>query len=123
MECQQCMKCGRELKAGEVFCETCRDEMEKYPVKPGVVVLLPHRTTNAPKPPKRHRHHQISIEEQLVKLKKWVSGLWVALILTLTAAGWLGWLQIQDWVEEQAERFLPGQNYSSEQSGSTETTE
>ena len=123
MESQQCMKCGRELKSGEVFCETCQTEMEKYPVKPGVVVLLPHRPTHTPKSTKRHRYHQIPVEEQVVKLKKWVIGLWISLILALSAAGWLGWLQIQDWVEEQANRFLPGQNYSSDQNSAIETTE
>ena len=34
-----CLKCGRETD--QTFCEICRAEMEKHPVKPGVVVVLP----------------------------------------------------------------------------------
>ena len=38
-----CMKCGKEVSEGQVFCEECLTEMERYPVKPGTPVLLPHR--------------------------------------------------------------------------------
>lgn len=34
-----CLKCGRETD--QSFCEQCRKEMERYPVKPGTIVLLP----------------------------------------------------------------------------------
>ena len=35
----RCLKCGRETE--QTFCEICRAEMEKYPVKPGTIVMLP----------------------------------------------------------------------------------
>lgn len=34
-----CLKCGRETD--QTFCDLCRAEMEKYPVKPGTIVQLP----------------------------------------------------------------------------------
>lgn len=36
-----CMKCGKETDSGQVFCESCLEVMEKYPVKPDTVVQLP----------------------------------------------------------------------------------
>ena len=38
-----CMKCGREIDEAQAFCAGCLEEMEKYPVKPDVVVKLPNR--------------------------------------------------------------------------------
>lgn len=34
-----CLKCGRETD--QTFCESCREVMERYPVKPGTIVQLP----------------------------------------------------------------------------------
>ena len=34
-----CLKCGRETD--QTFCEACREEMTRYPVKPGTIVQLP----------------------------------------------------------------------------------
>ena len=51
-----CMKCGRETDDNNVFCQNCLLEMEKYPVQPGSVVLLPRRKESSVvrKAPKRH---------------------------------------------------------------------
>ena len=34
-----CLKCGRETD--QTFCESCREVMARYPVKPGTIVQLP----------------------------------------------------------------------------------
>ena len=68
MESEFCMKCGRELKPGAVFCDHCQAEMEKYPVKPGIVVLLPNQHNTQPKPAPRRKHPAIPVEEQVAKL-------------------------------------------------------
>ena len=50
-----CMKCGRETRGEDVFCQDCLTEMKKYPVDPGTVVLLPRRKDpSAKKADKRH---------------------------------------------------------------------
>jgi uncharacterized OB-fold protein len=111
MEAKKCPKCGREAAENMAFCPECLAEMEKYPVKTGVVVLLPQHD-NTPKPAKR-RYASASCEEQLVKLKRRVSALTLALILTLGAAGILGWMAATDFLQDTPVK-LPGQNYSSE---------
>ena len=45
----QCMKCGRDVESDEVFCNSCKETMARYPVRPGVVVQLPRRTESAVK--------------------------------------------------------------------------
>lgn len=65
-----CMKCGRKTQADQVFCQECLAEMEKYPVKPGTVVLLPKRQANpgTKRPVARKRFSKP--EEQITYLKK-----------------------------------------------------
>ena len=36
-----CLRCGREIPVGQVFCPDCLADMEKDPVKPGTPVQLP----------------------------------------------------------------------------------
>lgn len=36
-----CMKCGREIPVGQVFCDGCLKVMETYPVKPDTAIHLP----------------------------------------------------------------------------------
>lgn len=104
-----CMKCGRENPSGQVFCEECLAEMEKYPVKPGTVVLLPRRRdyTVAKKTGKRRT---IPLEEQVKLLKKRVKvlaiSLFVCLVLIVT-----GIFYMVDHLSKT--HFKPGQNYTS----------
>lgn len=48
----KCLKCGRETD--QTFCGECREEMEKYPVKPGAILLLPKERPSAAKQSPRH---------------------------------------------------------------------
>ena len=63
-----CMKCGRETENEEVFCRNCLQIMEKYPVRPGTVVLLPRRRESTIK--KTVKRHSVSAEEQVKVLRK-----------------------------------------------------
>ena len=64
-----CLKCGREITEGNVFCPDCLAVMEKYPVKPNASVQLPRRDEQeAPK--KSSKRKKISQEERIAKLKK-----------------------------------------------------
>ena len=118
MEEKKCLKCGRPCQSDQVFCPECLAEMEKYPVKPGVVVLLPPK--EQPKPPRRRQHTVNPMEEQLNALKKQVVALRILVALLLAAAGVLGWMAASDYLAEE-QIVLPGQNYSAETEEPAET--
>lgn len=109
----QCMKCGREIPVGQVFCEECLTEMEKYPVEPGTVVTLP--VQSKPQPAKKQMLHRPAQtpEERVKTMRKqlrflsWSLTLAVALLVGVTA------LAVSMLQEDQNEE-LPGQNYSAE---------
>ena len=106
----QCMKCGRDLQPGQVFCEECLAEMEKYPVKPGTVVLLPqYQRPNLQ--PKKVVKRTVPLEEQLRKAKKRSRLLAWLLTAAITVAAGLGYLAAALYIEYDG-KFLPGQNYS-----------
>lgn len=103
-----CMKCGQEIEADQVFCEDCRAEMEKYPVKPNTLVQIPNR-------PKKHaakkaRVRWESAEEQVAALKKRCRRLVAALVLMfLLSLGMAAVVGVTVY-EMDMQRFL-GQNY------------
>lgn len=104
-----CLKCGREISEGQVFCEDCRLEMEKYPIKPGIPIQLPRRV-EAPPVKKVSRRRVLTAEEQVKILRRisWILAL-LLLVMTLLAAA-LAYPAVQYLMEDH---FLPGQNYSS----------
>lgn len=108
-----CMKCGREISAGQVFCDSCLSIMEKYPVKPDTAVQLPRRQAqSAAKKAKR----QPSPEEQILhwrkRYRRLVACLLAALLL-LAAAGTAIWYL---WSKEQAPIPM-GRNYTIDPQG------
>ena len=107
----QCMKCGREIPAGQAFCEACLADMEKYPVKPGTAVRIPsRREETAPKkqPPRRKT---VPAEEKVIILRRrlWVVGVTLTLLLALIS-GCL--FMAVKYIWENDGKPLPGQNYS-----------
>lgn len=103
-----CMKCGRETAGDQAFCEECRLEMQKYPVKPGTVVLLPNRreTHTVKKPPKRRN---LSPEEQVKILKNRVRAFGIALLVCIAIILLLAYPALKSL---QADNFKIGQNYT-----------
>ena len=82
----KCLKCGREIEEGRVFCPDCLSEMDRHPVKPGTKAVIHPRETEAPAPAQKI----IPPEELLARsrkqnrsLKRWVTALGVLLVLTL----------------------------------------
>ena len=111
-----CIKCGREIKDPQVFCEDCLADMERYPVKPNITVQLPVRPPAAPSKKKNCRKKYTKPEDQIRHLKFQQKCLLVALFVSLIAfvltAAMLLYL-----LEEEEISYAPGQNY-----GSIETT-
>ena len=73
-----CLKCGRELKEGQVFCDICMDAMEKEPIKINTPVMIPVQPKTTPS----HRRSLVNAEEELKRLQKTNQNL----ILWLTVA-------------------------------------
>lgn len=113
-----CMKCGRETTAEQVFCEDCRLEMEKYPVKPGTVVLLPNRR-EAVAPKKTQRRRGPSLEDQVKALKKRVKLLTILLAMCAVLIAAMAYPTVLYFSEDH---FKVGQNYTTVVS-TTEPTE
>ncbi len=63
-----CIKCGVKVPENQVFCDACLADMEKYPVKSDVTVVLPHRE-ETPVTKKKSRKRTIPPEEQLRRVK------------------------------------------------------
>ena len=105
-----CLKCGREIEEGQVFCGECLLDMQKYPVKPGTAVQLPSRADTAP-PKKSHprRRSKGTPEEQLRFLRLWVRVLSVLLALCLIL---LALVSVPAYRHVKTSSVLPGQNYS-----------
>ena len=106
-----CMKCGRDIEEGQVFCDLCLEDMQNYPVKPNIAVQLPHRDDSTlPKKVTVKRRQPPTAEEQLHAAKRILRRiliLWLVTLCLLIASLY------------PAVRFLlgdairlPGQNYS-----------
>lgn len=85
-----CMKCGRDIEEGQVFCEACLADMAKYPVKPNTAIQLPHRK-DGPTPKKAHtrRRQPPKPEEKVEAMKKWLRfmlAMWLITLFLLIAA-------------------------------------
>lgn len=104
-----CMKCGRETVNNQVFCQDCLMEMEKYPVLPGTVVLLPRRKESVliKKVPKRHIP---TAEEQIAFLRKCMRFLIILLALCIVLITLMFKPTMHYVLDEHVEM---GQNYSS----------
>ena len=114
----QCMKCGRDTEAEQVFCANCLETMAQYPVKPGIVVQIPHRPEQPAKKQMVRRRAAVSPEERIKRLHRRNGLQTFFIILLLGAVVALGWLAM-DLYEESEKKVLPGQNYFT----ATETTE
>ena len=65
-----CMKCGKETQDNQVFCESCLQVMDAYPVKSDAAINLPNRTPAPATKKAALRKRTPKLEEQVVQLKK-----------------------------------------------------
>ena len=114
----KCIKCGRETD--QTFCEKCRAEMEKYPVKPGTIVLLPKERPANKKPQPQPRRQATPPEETLRSQRRTIRRLSraVAVLLVLLVLTGIAIVQL---VERSAKPAV-GQNYSTVTKPSGEST-
>lgn len=104
-----CMKCGRNMQAGQAFCPSCLQQMENYPVDQDIPVRIPRRIIPAAikKPP---RHRTPSPEERIASLARRLRITTAVLILMLIVCGAMAFLSAH-FIANPPRRS--GQNYSS----------
>ena len=112
----RCLKCGRETE--QTFCEKCRAEMEKYPIKPGTIVLLPKERTSNKKP--QVWHPPLEPEEVVENQRRTIRRLSRAFAALLVLTVLMG-IAIVRLVQDSGQRPV-GQNYSTVTKPSEETT-
>ena len=105
-----CMKCGREVGEGQVFCTDCLKDMEKYPVRPGTAVHLPKRPAYSPIRRAVPKRKSIPPEEMVKRQRKTIRRLSWALVLTSLLAALMAYPAFQHL--RKNDDFLIGQNYS-----------
>lgn len=103
-----CMRCGKETEAEQVFCAVCLADMEKYPVKPNAVVLLPTRSAPKVVPKKRP---PISAETRIARLRRGNRILTLLVIFVSVLAILFAAASIALMEEANIRRFW-GKNYS-----------
>ena len=114
-----CLKCGREMDAEQAFCEACLQEMEKYPVKPGIAIQLPVRKA-APAARKPVKKRSVSPEEQIHRLKRRVWFLSGILVVTLALIAAMVYPTVTYFSRNY--NLRPGQNYHTETVSTTPST-
>ena len=82
-----CIKCRRKLEEGQIFCASCLENMEAYPVKPGTPIQLPPRLPELPQKTRRKKQRERKPEAEIRRLKSSVRWLTLALIFALLAFG------------------------------------
>ena len=106
-----CMKCGKETENEQVFCKQCLEVMDRYPIKPGTHVHLPHRN-EVPVVKKQSRRRGLSAEEQIVHYKVLVRTLVALLGAVSVVLGIFIGLYFQQEAPATDEEAPIGQNYT-----------
>ena len=101
-----CLRCGNEIPEGQMFCEGCREFMEKDPVPADAVVLIPKRDQER----RGNRKATLSTDEMLdisLRKVKRLRGLTILLLLLLGFA-----IGFNVYLLEKNRKPVVGQNYS-----------
>ena len=110
-----CVKCGRDVGEDQVFCGTCLEEMEQYPVSPGVAVHIPAREPETSvKKPQPKRRMVLTPSEQVLRLKKKLLRTRILVAVLLLICGGLSYWVARTVMELDFQRLL-GQNYSTQE--------
>ena len=105
-----CMKCGKEIKENQVFCDACLVIMDKYPVKPGTHIHIPQRPESASNKPVS-RKKSFTPEEQIHRLRRRVKRLALALVCVLLALAMTVTLLVHTVTEYRVNASI-GKNYN-----------
>ena len=106
-----CMKCGTEIENGNVFCESCLADMNRYPEKPGTRILLPNHP--APEAVKKQpvRRRPPTTAEKLTKTQQVLKCVTVALVVSILLLGFAISTLLEDTAPANPNENI-GQNYN-----------
>ena len=104
----KCLKCGRETD--QTFCQACRKEMERYPVKPGTIVQLPKDRSAAYIRRSTNWRAMVPPEEQIEKQKRTIRRLGSAVAALVVLLVGMGFAIVQ--LLRHPGQTPRGQNYS-----------
>lgn len=111
-----CLKCGKETRENQVFCEECLKDMEKCPVKPGTAIQLPQRTGKPQAKRPGHKPRSLPPEEEVARLRKLVRRLTAALV-ALALALCVVAAALAHTLLNQSDNSHVGRNYTAINSG------
>ena len=111
-----CMKCGKEISEKQVFCDSCLEVMERFPVKPDTRILLPNRTVPAAAKKSPARKKVLPLDERFAKAKKAIQWLSLALVISIIALC-LSITLLADTIGAEKSNHAIGQNYSTVDAG------
>ena len=116
-----CMKCGRDIEEGQVFCGSCLTDMANYPVKPNTAIQLPHRSESVPvKKAAAKRRQAPTAEEKFQTAKRFIKRILILWLITLALLITSLFPAIRFLLGDRL--LLPGQNYSTFSTTPTETS-
>jgi len=107
-----CLKCGKETTQSNVFCDCCLDSMDKYPIKSGTAIHLPHREVAAPVKKAAARKRPLSAEEQVTMLKKTTRWLITAVAVLSVVLGLTTGLLVHNLLDRAPAPAVVGRNYT-----------
>ncbi len=102
-----CLKCGREILDGSVFCSGCLEDMKNYPVKPGTPIQLPVHTPAPPVKKKAVRSKPEEVARHLRSANRWLT---VALVAAVAAFA-LTAVMLLHTLDQLRDSAKIGQNY------------
>ena len=104
----RCLKCGRETD--QTFCQVCREDMARYPVKPGTIIQLPKDRSSSYTRRNQSWRAMIAPEVQIESQKRTIrrlSGAVAALVILIIGMGFVMFRMIRSTGQPPV-----GQNYS-----------
>lgn len=109
-ETAPCIKCGREIPAGQTFCPLCLEDMATSPVAPGTPVVIPVQPESSPQRRQKPRRER-KPEEQIRSLRCIVAWL-LAILLTVIVGASVAIATLAMQLRNRPEAPRPGENYS-----------
>lgn len=110
----QCLKCGKKTEGSNVFCGSCLEVMEHYPVKPGAVAHIPTRPA-VPSAKARPTNPVAALNEVIGQQRtaiRWLAG--VSAVLAVLLLGTAAML-FQTLQAKQPDVPTIGRNYTTSQ--------